>query len=651
MPPVAPAPLPAPPKADDIDDAKAFPLLSGYLYKLGRNNKWQWRLFRFDGTLFTCLSPTVIKIENPGSTFTLSSSLYVPTSTPMPFITSPLLTGVSNPSECGNVLHVQLPKWTIHMADVEQIGLVRKPKKSKKDGKEEDTRAAPVNGAAGKPTEPVFNFNGARNCFLIRTHDGRNHIMRAKRNEDLERWLFVLVRMWKVAVDAKLKGPSPSIDSIPPADPFDRYKRDIPFVPPPQEASPEGASELPKDPPPYPSATAQSTSTGKEIPRKAPPTADESPRGAVIVRRPSAENLDEEDGNWVDDATLERSGVRIVPIIMPVQAETGKATGTAGGGMLSPPTSPTRMYGSSLPLSPTTPKSKNVRFMQVLNDMGEDDVQIEQPRAVKRLQTASLTPGVGPLGLEEAAAKADANSTNPFAGAARHGRAPSNPLLYYPARTASLLHAPEQLHEIPTFAPPPSFVRGVVKGILKRPTVDVGTGASSGSFGLVPPERKGSIGVVDGVSTLAGLGGGGMLHRRSMTAPVAIEYSIDMGQNYVAPTPVVPTSLVNTQSPLAAISEREEEESDGIGHLAELATPPPTTKLRSRGSKDKESRKRDSTLRRNKESAPVIQWHEGETVSGNGDAPGIGFDGGETVAAWRDTLGRVARRHSGYQQL
>ena len=57
MPPTVPAPLPAPPpKVDDIEDAKAFPLLSGYLYKLGRNNKWQWRVS------IVCTKPVLYQI-------------------------------------------------------------------------------------------------------------------------------------------------------------------------------------------------------------------------------------------------------------------------------------------------------------------------------------------------------------------------------------------------------------------------------------------------------------------------------------------------------------------------------------------------------------------------------------------------------------
>ncbi|KAJ3040032.1 hypothetical protein HDV00_011481 [Rhizophlyctis rosea] len=550
------------------------------------------------------------------------------------------------------------------MADVEQIGLVRKPKKAKEESEIVGSVAqgAASGGPVGKAGEGIFN--GARNCFLIRTHDGKNHILRAKRNEDLDRWLFVLVRMWKVAMDAKLKGPAKQEDCDPQQasfDPFDRYKRHVSFVPPPQQLPPSQHQPPipPKTPPPTASQTPQAPPTTSPAVQQnsslVPSINTDEPTGAVIVRRPSNETLDEHDGTWIDDATLQRSGVRIVPVApVPETVEPSGSDATSAPNPLSPMQTP-----SALATPPSTPptKAKNVRFMQVLDDMTKEAqlLQQQQPRAYQQLQSAALKPGVGPLEVDDSPIGNFPRVQNFLRGRAK---SPSNPLLYYPARTASLQYAPEELHEIPEFAPPPTLVRGVVKGILKRHPGDMeGTR-------LVPPARKGSMEYPPPTHMLEAMGverG----HRRSLTAPVSIEYSFDLATSHPPPPPpthpIAPPRNVSSPTelrapPLSTINEQDPDSSmDDMSHLADLANPPPTTKsrTRNRNSRDKESRKRDSAQKKKRESMPVIQWHEGDGshIQGGESEDGGEFGTGETVAAWRDTLGRVAKRHSGYQQI
>ncbi|KAJ3292485.1 hypothetical protein HK104_005244 [Borealophlyctis nickersoniae] len=343
----------------------AFPLFSGYLYKLGRNNRWQWRLFRFDGTILTCLSPSQTTysknspavIIQPPST---ASALYVPTEPPMPLLSNPLLTGMGNDKDAS--VHVQLPKWSVHLGSVSAIGLVQRAPRKKGE-------AAPAAGT----------FNGARNTFLIRTNDGQNYILRAKRKEDLDRWLFVLVRMWKVAIEAKRKekeleweaelrnGAASAEYSVNAdgSDPFDRYKRHVSFVKPPQESpstpstfeivptpfyrdveSKDSSTEQPaksteqseKKPPftptPKDSNTEQPAKRTEQSEKKPPftPPPKDSNTEQPAKRTEQSEKkppftpppFDPSDGAWVDDATIERSGVRIIPVVIPADGQTSE---------------------------------------------------------------------------------------------------------------------------------------------------------------------------------------------------------------------------------------------------------------------------------------------------------------------------------------
>ncbi|KAJ3125516.1 hypothetical protein HK098_000203 [Nowakowskiella sp. JEL0407] len=199
-------------KPNASDSTFSQPYFTGYLYKLGRNGTWNWRFFRFDGLYLTCMHKS-------------------------------------------NGEQMQ-PKWTINITDVEQIALLRKPhtafSNSSSDGasklrtlfrkattgvaipeigkNDELTVLASTSMSPGTDglsaagidmsrfgilpqdnaqsstawnllsPQSVFGAGGryANMCFVIRTKLGHNFILRAKENEDLERWVWLLVRMWQI---------------------------------------------------------------------------------------------------------------------------------------------------------------------------------------------------------------------------------------------------------------------------------------------------------------------------------------------------------------------------------------------------------------------------------------------------------------------
>ncbi|KAJ3124587.1 hypothetical protein HK098_000983 [Nowakowskiella sp. JEL0407] len=202
-------------KINELDTNISQPYFTGYLYKLGRSGTWNWRFFRFDGLFLTCMHKST-----------------------------------------GDQMQ---PKWTISITDVEQIALLRKPQSAPSNGQNTDgvskirqlfrkattgviipnvakndeltvlasSKMAPGTdglSAAGidmsrngflSPTNSqnptlsswnllsphsVFGAGGryANMCFVIRTTAARNYILRAKESEDLERWVWLLVRMWQI---------------------------------------------------------------------------------------------------------------------------------------------------------------------------------------------------------------------------------------------------------------------------------------------------------------------------------------------------------------------------------------------------------------------------------------------------------------------
>ncbi|ORZ13632.1 hypothetical protein BCR42DRAFT_67634 [Absidia repens] len=176
------------------------PVFEGHLYLRTDKKQWQWRLFRFDGTSFTCLSTRKVKlppnthVDSPLNDQMLLQSLPSFTSTSL---TSPLL--ATPKSRSRHKLHssttsplasyYQLPKWTVDIVNISAVSVL-KPSSS--------------NGGSKKKKLPVLSQKQSR-CFCVRTFDGNCYIMKAQKQKDLERWLFVLTKMWKFALAMKLQ--------------------------------------------------------------------------------------------------------------------------------------------------------------------------------------------------------------------------------------------------------------------------------------------------------------------------------------------------------------------------------------------------------------------------------------------------------------
>ncbi|ORE09314.1 hypothetical protein BCV72DRAFT_254884 [Rhizopus microsporus var. microsporus] len=123
------------------------PIFEGHLYVRTEKKEWKWRLFRFDGSTFTCLSTK----KQPNSP-TVNNPLYT---------TPKRLTDESIP----NIKYFQLPEWTVDLSTICSISLLRKSKRPPK-------------------------------CFSIQTIFNKRYVLKASKQKDLERWLFVLTKMW-----------------------------------------------------------------------------------------------------------------------------------------------------------------------------------------------------------------------------------------------------------------------------------------------------------------------------------------------------------------------------------------------------------------------------------------------------------------------
>ncbi|KAK4511480.1 uncharacterized protein ATC70_012695 [Mucor velutinosus] len=199
-----------------ISDTEELPIAAhifeGHLYiKDERSNKWLWRLFRFDGTSLTCLSSKKNKLpphtlldkpyhhshsisSRPVSSLTHSASTHSFTS---PILATPkhradriLASSTVSASYDDNnssnrnsqpisASYYQLPKWTIEMTNIASISLLKPKQKKSKPFKMPTT------------TKPK--------SFTIRTYDGACFLLKANKQHDLERWIFVLAKMWKFA--------------------------------------------------------------------------------------------------------------------------------------------------------------------------------------------------------------------------------------------------------------------------------------------------------------------------------------------------------------------------------------------------------------------------------------------------------------------
>lgn len=132
-------------------------LFEGHLY-IKENDKWIWRLFRFDGSSFICLSSKKSKLP---ASLSLSSTTKNRTVR---------LTNETSSSCC------QLTKWAISMSQISAISIL-KPKEKK--------------------TYSTTTTNKLR-CFTVRTYGGGCYILKAHKQDDLERWIFVLSKMGKL---------------------------------------------------------------------------------------------------------------------------------------------------------------------------------------------------------------------------------------------------------------------------------------------------------------------------------------------------------------------------------------------------------------------------------------------------------------------
>ncbi|KAF9278099.1 hypothetical protein BGZ88_000806 [Linnemannia elongata] len=131
------------------------PLYSGHLLKLGSNDRWQSRLFTFDGSVLICVGKKpkapVIMTYDPY----VSSPFQSPSCHPRP----------PNPNT----------KWYIEIASITAIKLLPVTK-----------------------IHRCFPYSDTSKELSIQTNDGRNMTLRASKDVELERWYFVLSKIWEL---------------------------------------------------------------------------------------------------------------------------------------------------------------------------------------------------------------------------------------------------------------------------------------------------------------------------------------------------------------------------------------------------------------------------------------------------------------------
>ncbi|KAI9361092.1 hypothetical protein BD770DRAFT_33632 [Pilaira anomala] len=146
------------------------PIFEGHLSVRSEKKQWQWRLFRFDGSNFTCLSTRKVKLQaNDGTAYPNLIS------TPKDK-NKRLVQTTDNKIE---LKYYQLPEWTIDVANISAISVLKRVKKN--------------------------NLTTPSKCFSIRTFQNQHFILKAQKQKDLERWLFVLTKMWKFTQAVKEK--------------------------------------------------------------------------------------------------------------------------------------------------------------------------------------------------------------------------------------------------------------------------------------------------------------------------------------------------------------------------------------------------------------------------------------------------------------
>ncbi|KAF9550823.1 hypothetical protein EC957_011370 [Mortierella hygrophila] len=131
------------------------PLYNGHLLKLGSNDRWQSRLFTFDGSVLICVGKKpkarVIMTYDPY----VSSPFQSPSCHPRPL----------NPNT----------KWYIEIASITAIKLLPVTKIHK-----------------------CFPYSDTSKELSIQTNDGRSMTLRASKDVELERWYFVLSKVWEL---------------------------------------------------------------------------------------------------------------------------------------------------------------------------------------------------------------------------------------------------------------------------------------------------------------------------------------------------------------------------------------------------------------------------------------------------------------------
>ncbi|KAI8980831.1 hypothetical protein BDB01DRAFT_795761 [Pilobolus umbonatus] len=156
-------------------------VFEGYLYIKSDNNKWLWRLFRFDGNTLACLSAKKLRTEHPTTSYpgTTGRSHTSPISTPrnkmVQFVSA---SSVLDDLHHSNSHYQHLLLWTLNLANISSIAIL-------KYSKPQSLRSKLLS---------TTNYDNTR-CFSLRTYSGLRYIFKAQNEDDRERWLFVLSRM------------------------------------------------------------------------------------------------------------------------------------------------------------------------------------------------------------------------------------------------------------------------------------------------------------------------------------------------------------------------------------------------------------------------------------------------------------------------
>ncbi|KAI9019987.1 hypothetical protein CLU79DRAFT_720067 [Phycomyces nitens] len=181
------------------------PVFEGHLYLLA-DKQWRWKPFRFDGTSFTCLSSRKSKspqnleghekynlrhLLSPSFNPTVPRSQQKHHSLPTPHVL---------PTED------QKAKFSVEISNISAITILKRSKQ------EHGLKSA-------------FRQSKSK-CFCIRTYDNQCYVMKAQKQKDFERWLFVLTKMWTFAQSVREQAP-------PPRHRFDRQSRSrsLPLLP------------------------------------------------------------------------------------------------------------------------------------------------------------------------------------------------------------------------------------------------------------------------------------------------------------------------------------------------------------------------------------------------------------------------------------